>query len=786
MKRQVITLCATLCATMLFAEPPANYYSSVNGKTGDNIRLALSSIISNHTNVGYDGLYDVYAKADMREDGRTLWDMYSDCEFTIDDTNGSNATVCGCYNREHSLPKSWWGGNKAAQYSDAYHVVPTDCRVNNQRSAYAFGECAGGTRLSVKARGKLGASTFTGYNGTVFEPDDEYKGDFARHYFYMITAYPNVSFTSSNGSAIFADAGRLTSYGLALLLKWHRMDPVSKKELNRNDAVSSFQRNRNPFIDYPCLVEYIWGDRKNEAIDINSIMSAYSPEYAASDLTGCYNQPTSPTILTPQAGSEINLGQASLNKTTSRDINVTAALLTQPVTLSISGKDASLFSVSTATIPANIANEGTNITINYTPASLGNHTATLTLSSAGANSVSVNLKGSCTSSLTNPSTDIYLTNNYVGLQLQFNIRVEGTNLSNDISLELISGQDIFALSQNTVSAAQAMEGYNLTAYYTPTESGKHTARLVITSPDFEARAIDIHGSCQFEVLPATFITYHSAQLNWTNAGVTDYIVDLYQKSVSGTEETLILTDNCESTQGSTDGYTAVEKGGLRLGSGSTIGSLTFSGLDLTKGGRIEFEAMYYNQDNCPVSISLAGSELATQQLTNEFATYSIEVPAHEQYANATLKFSSTEKSKRVIIKSVNVYAGGETTENVSLPGYPMHVGNVLSYVVDNLDSLTEYYFTIQPVGQDVSEEWMFMTDNSNLAALSDIYEGITYTLTPEGIELNRLQDGISIEVYDAIGRLITRRTSSNYSEHINLPQGFFLIKAGQQTIRIIH
>ena len=785
MKSKLLLIGFALGATIAMAEPAANYYSSINGKKGDNIRLALSSIISSHTNVGYDGLFNVYAKADMREDGKTLWDMYSDCEFTINSTSGSNATVCGCYNREHSLPKSWWGGGKAAQYSDAYHVVPTDCRVNNQRSAYPFGECEGGTRLSNKARGKLGSSTFSGYSGTVFEPDDEYKGDFARHYFYMLTAYPNVDFTSGGGGAIFAGKGKLTAYGLALLLKWHRLDPVSPKELKRNDAVSSFQNNRNPYIDYPCLVEYIWGSKQNETIDIATLVCAYSADYASSDMTGCYSAPTAPTILTPKSGDIINVGSASLNKTASTTINVTAALLTGPVALNISGNNAPYFSLSTNTIPAATANAGTDIAVNYTPASLGNHSATLTLTSPGAKDISITLKGSCIANLISPADNIQISNNNVGMQMPFNIHIEGTNLSNNITLT-IDG-NMFQLSRQTVSPEEADNGIDITACYTPASIGTHNATLSIASPDFTTRTIKITGRCVFEVLPATVITYSSAQLNWTNAGTANYTIDVYQKSISGTEEQLILSDDCANTKGTKgDGYQQEEKEALRLGSSSKTGSLSFPGLDLSAGGRIEFEAMSYNNDNSQLQVLIGSTTLAKQQLSTDFQTYTVEVPANAAYKNTTVTFTTLEKSKRAYLKTVKIYTGGEQTDNVSLPGYPLQVTNTQSFIVTGLQALTEYYFTIQPEGQNVSEENIFLTDNSNTAALSsDIYEGVTHIITDHGVQLTRIPVGSRIRIYDALGRLLNSHTNTQNEEHINLPQGFFLIKINGQTIKIL-
>lgn len=781
MKKQLSILCLLLNALALMAEPPADYYSSIDGKKGKDIQTALSNKISNHTNVGYDGLYDVYETSDVRADG-TIWDTYSDCAFSTSKTCGSYKDVCNCYNREHTIPQSW--GADGAAKSDAFHVLPTDGYVNNQRSNYPYGECEGGTRLSNKARGKLGSSTFPGYSGKVFEVDDEYKGDIARGYFYMLCAYMNKSFEGSGGNVIFDGPGALTSYGLNLLLKWHRLDPVSQKERDRNDAIYAKQHNRNPFIDYPCLVEYIWGDNKNEVLNLANIMSAYAPEYEASDLTGCYNAPTSPTILTPKSGSVVEVGSASLNKTVSANVFVEAALLNAPIQLTISGANAAYFSVSTPTIPAATANTGTNIAVSYTPAALGNHTATLTLSSNGSNTVAVTLKGQCVASLVSPAENIFITNNNVGTTEIYKLLVRGTNLSSGVSLQI--NDNAFTLSRDQLTADEVNNGVEVDLNFTPKTIGTYKAELSVVSADFATRTIAVQGSCLFEILPVSDITYKSVRLNWTNAGTTNYTINVYQKSTIGVEEVLVMSDDCAATNGAKSGYTNVEsQGGLRLGSGSQIGTLTFSNIDLSEGGRIEFEAKYYNQDACPVVIQL-GSSKFTQELTNAFDTYSISIEANEAYKNVNLVFSNPEKGKRVIIKTIKVYTGGEKEENVSLEGYPVQVGNVQTYVVENLDSITEYYFTVQPEGQAVSEENMFLTDNSGTSALSSfIYEGITYMSTADGIELSRIPQGSSLLVFDAQGRLVYSVASTGSVETIRLSQGFYLIKVGNEVFKIV-
>jgi len=262
--KKLFFICLLVPATLAFAAAPTTYYDSAEGQTNDNLRYALQSIIEGHYDVGYAGLYTVYSTSDKTSSG-ALWDMYSTCTWTWGDKCGSYSAVCDCYNREHSVPQSWFG-EASPMVSDAFHVYPTDGKVNGQRSNLQFGECANGTVLpGGKALGKAGQSTFPGYTSlTVFEPDDQYKGDFARTYFYMATRYADKCGSWGNAFNAVASNSGLSKYSIALFLKWHRADPVSQKEITRNDAVYAKQHNRNPFIDYPILAEFIWGTQKGQ------------------------------------------------------------------------------------------------------------------------------------------------------------------------------------------------------------------------------------------------------------------------------------------------------------------------------------------------------------------------------------------------------------------------------------------------------------------------------------------------------------------------------------------
>ena len=156
-------------------------------------------------------------------------------------------------------------------YTDLHHMYPTDKVVNNRRSNYPFGETAGEDYMSANGFSKLGACTYPGYKGKVFEPNDEYKGDFARTYFYMVTCYEEKlsdwyqNYGDKEGVQPTIDGSTypgLTAWQLEMLMSWAERDPVSEKETKRNEAVSKIQNNRNPFIDYPGLEQYIWGDKQ--------------------------------------------------------------------------------------------------------------------------------------------------------------------------------------------------------------------------------------------------------------------------------------------------------------------------------------------------------------------------------------------------------------------------------------------------------------------------------------------------------------------------------------------
>ena len=289
------------------------YYQAADGKKGAELKTALCNVIYNRNEGGdlstaYKALWTHFKTTDARPDG-SVWDMYSNKRaFTFDvDQAGNYKQEGDVYNREHSFPNSWFGGKVMPMYTDLHHIYPTDGFVNNKRDNHPFGETNGDKYKSANDFSKLGSCTFEGYSGIVFEPNDEYKGDFARTYFYMVTCYEeklpdwyvaygvnNASETSRNAVLATLDGNTypgLSSWQLKLLMKWSKNDPVSEKEINRNNAVYAIQNNRNPFIDYEGLEEYIWGVHKDVPFSYDNyepITSISEVGFSAGVKGGCY------------------------------------------------------------------------------------------------------------------------------------------------------------------------------------------------------------------------------------------------------------------------------------------------------------------------------------------------------------------------------------------------------------------------------------------------------------------------------------------------------------------
>lgn len=270
--KKLYTIFAILSVVVGFAQIPTGYYNTATG-TGYTLKTQLYNIIKNPSVVSYTpGLWNLYYSSDVRPDGK-VWDIYSNCNFVFgpvasggnQDDGTLGTSECQRYNREHTFPKSWFA-NATPMYSDAFHVMPTDKKVNGLRGNLAYGKVGTATYTSLNGS-KIGNCVAPNYpsNHQVFEPADQYKGDLARNYFYMATCYQNLigSWQTNDADADTVLDGSsdkvFEQWYLDLMYSWHLADPVSQKEIDRNNVVYGAQGNRNPFIDHPEWVHVIWG-----------------------------------------------------------------------------------------------------------------------------------------------------------------------------------------------------------------------------------------------------------------------------------------------------------------------------------------------------------------------------------------------------------------------------------------------------------------------------------------------------------------------------------------------
>lgn len=256
---------------------PDGYYNNADGKKKAALKAAMHDIIQPVTVLNYGSgagkTWTGFYKTDRTSDNYVI-DRYSKrtdwVKFSSSDSEYSASAPSGM-NIEHSFPKSWWGGSSSVSaYKDLFNLMPCESGINTTKSNFAMGKVTG----NIKGNGytKVGTGpTSPGNNANLWEPDDQWKGDFARGYFYMVTTYSHLTWVS-NGLDMLEnnDWPTMQEWAYTLLLEWAKNDPVDEIEKKRNDAVYGIQQNRNPFVDFPNLAEYIWGDSVDYAFNIDT------------------------------------------------------------------------------------------------------------------------------------------------------------------------------------------------------------------------------------------------------------------------------------------------------------------------------------------------------------------------------------------------------------------------------------------------------------------------------------------------------------------------------------
>ena len=662
----------------VFAEIPAGYYDDAVGKSGEDLQKSLSTILNDANDVGYNGLWNLYKTTDRRSDGK-VWDMYSDVtNYTFGtDQCGSYGVEGDCYNREHSVPKSWFN-KQSPMVSDIWHVYPTDGKINGMRSNNPFGEVGSGASSSKNEFSKWGKCVTPGYSGTVFEPNDEYKGDFARTYFYFATRYKGVA-TSGQGALVFTSTyPYITGWQLDMLLRWHKKDPVSPKELDRNEAVyDSRQGNRNPFIDYPELVDLIFGDSRN---------IPFMPDGG-----------DAPYIEAPRNGSTVDMGIASVNSSSpvTVQLSVRGRNIESAVSVEVGGNDSECFSVNRRELTADEVNNGTTVELAYRSSVVGSHEAVLEISGGGLKSpIIVNLKG---------------------------------------------------------------------------------------------QAID-----DFVALPAKDITENSFVAAWTpKSEATDYELNVWYDDYSSSvpeKDILDVTFSSKPDSWTYEGYTAVESGKLRLGSGKDDGSAISPVVDLSADDvSITVEASpYRTTDNSVLYILVDDEPVDEISLPDGTVTKTIPFKGGTKSSKITFK---AEKDHRVYLHSVKVKSGGGSTP-VVLDGYPRRVGDVNEYMVSDLTPAVQYHYTVTPyIGEEAQSVSNTISVSTWSAAVDDMEADRVLIFTSENVLhiLNAPMNTVA-SWYTMDGRLCGSRILHSEEVEWELPEGIYIVRVVspslQNTVRV--
>ncbi|OIR24836.1 hypothetical protein BGC33_15025 [Bathymodiolus thermophilus thioautotrophic gill symbiont] len=226
----------------------------------------MYEIIGKHKVLSYKELWKAFKKTDpLPNQPDKVFDIYSYKKGKLPYVYKLFTDQCGhykkegdCYNREHSFPKTWWGGSlHKPMATDLFHIYPTDGFVNNMRAAYPYAEVDPKNAKRSLSGSLVGKAKNKHLKGIFFEPVNEFKGDLARGYFYLLTAYYD---KVQNWSSPILKGNNFTPWAQKILLKWHKQDPVSDKEIKRNKQIMAIQGNYNPFIMSPGLVKKIWKD----------------------------------------------------------------------------------------------------------------------------------------------------------------------------------------------------------------------------------------------------------------------------------------------------------------------------------------------------------------------------------------------------------------------------------------------------------------------------------------------------------------------------------------------
>lgn len=582
---------------LLQASAPLGYYNSAEGRKAAALKTELHRILCQDTSqfLGYGSgagkTWEGFYYTDRNRTTNAVIDMYSDSVRYFPNPNPNFVSFGQTIHIEHSMPKSWWGcdiNHPDCAARDLNHLFPADGSANTSKNDNPLGEVTATPTLD-NGVSKIGHASYDGYVGPVFEPADEYKGDFARAYFYMATMYEHYQYKwdiskpenimEPNRYPVFK------KWALDLLLQWHRQDPVSYKETTRNDVVYSIQNNRNPYIDYPNLVEYVWGNRTTIPFRMDGNVNF-------------------PYLKWPSMSDTLNVGKVYCFHAKDTVLHLQGMNISGDLTLALGGMDGSKFSLDKTTITAAEALSGISVGLRCNTVVVGQLSAILTISGGGISPVSVVLKAQ--------STD-----DFVALQ--------------------------------------------------PPTAG-----------------------------------FTNFVAEWTaSPGATGYLLDVYTTQPTGTyTATTVLEEDFPLSFPATwmrEGYTEYASGTMRLGSGSNYGKITAPAIDLsTYTSTLTVRAKQYGSDaGAKLTALLDGNQVASWTTAVPNQDFVIELPMSTVLSKVAL---SAVAGKRVYVDYMKLQTHVPVYGQSPIAGFPLQVGNVLSYNVTGLQSGVTYNYKVTPQG----------------------------------------------------------------------------------------